>query len=429
MRRTCITFLIFLISTSFSQNIESIQYHLNKIDSLAFNENLQETENSMQTLVSQLDGKLANQLMGNFNMLRSNIISAENVLSNSISYNQLLIINYKKYRYLYTSENSGEWAERAFNEFLTLTDSSQVYEGLKYYYIAGFSREMYLAKAYLEAKETYKKAENYFRMRQFEKALVAIDSSNIILKPNLYLSQLQDSLLSLKNKAIICLKDQEAYFHYWNREIYPQRNLSLILALHLFHQSPVDFNNYKFIRFDSSGEKQAIHVDKIPGSYRTGISLGIEYMFIEDLVIGSALSYTQFVFSSKWDQRLIFFDYEINEYAGQLYAKYLIRPYVGLQPFVSLGAGLAKYHRSKFILIFGKSIYEPVPGIEFQYFEIQSRSLTNFRILGELGIQYIRNKGSRFSLGFKLSLYQNFRNFDLIEPFNYYFTLYLTRAF
>ncbi len=431
MKRTGILFILLLVSFSYSQDFKRLKSQLTEIDSLVFNQNIEKAEYALNILIDKKNeiileqdiNKISGRLIEYFETLLQNI---HNIDTNDPAFNESLVISYRQYRHFYSDNRSGELAEKAFDKFLTLSDSLQITKSLKFYQIAHFLRKIFLERSLLQAVETYNQANNYYHSNRIEDATKSIESFNYVSEPNKYLAEMQDSLSCLKSKINDIRKYQERENHFWNRDINPHYNLSIILGINLFHQNSVE---ERYLEYDLNGNSSDILVQKIPDNQRTGYSAALEYLLKERYILGAEVTTNRFTFTSTSDQQLIFFDYDINCLSFNLNFKYLLRSYVGLQPFVGLGTGLTNYKRDKSTLILVETSDDSIPIYNYHYYKIRESNLTNVHILFDLGIQYVQDYDSHFSLGFKYTLYHNVKYFDFVNRYNHYLTAYLRTSF
>ncbi len=430
MRHVLISILLFSFLHLYAQNLSGIQQGLDKIEHLVLAGEASRAQNEL-SLQEQHRDTLADRRFGEvFKRLHSYFATFQkynqSCRKGTLENWRAFLNSYKENAALYSTERAGEKSAEVFSKFLGAVEANQLEKACLLFNRARLLKNLSLEKKYLAAVIRYQEAGNLFRDHQVNRALAHLDAYQPAKNPTTFLAEIQDSLKILRARVYQVSRSEKKRQSFWaSKKVSTYKALawisySLVMQGKLTNQ-PLDYF--------TEGDAREVVIDQVPSGNRSGFSGGVEYRFNERTSAGINLMTTSFNISTKTDQRLIALDYDIKYTAVQLYSKFLLRTYYGMQPFTSIGLGLAKYKRPANTMTFAVSSGDPDPQFYYFNYDVPESSFSTPHLLFDIGMQYIGSEASRLAVGYRISFFKNLNEHTFINNQNIAISVFAAKIF
>ena len=371
----CLCALLFSFLGSPAQDLIHPNSTMQRADSLLLQGKVDEADILIQSLYDGLDlespkntsSENANNYVKTLQELKDKLKSLTTKNSNAII---SIIVKNEELKNYFSIDNAGSFSFRAFKRFTTLAKENPDKNALQFYYIAYFFKKRFIYIAIYNSRILYVKADEQYHYEKHIQALDMISRANLTTEGYHQLQAIQDSLLTLKKKITIAKKRKDLYTFNWTRKGVRKNKIAVSFGTHLYHQERVrnkiltyddNGSREKVLTYDDNGSTGKILTEYVHERYIMGYGVGINYMLTSQFSIGLYAQQATFNLTNELEQKLVFFDYDVLFTSVDFNTRYLWRPQVGLQPFVGVGFGTAKYNQKESTLTIASIEEESTP--------------------------------------------------------------------
>lgn len=424
-------YVVLLLSSITSANVDSIftVNDLSFIDSLLYNGELGTIKiflNNKDQKIEKL--KLSEKQISEYSRAKTSYLEilkfCENLKTIEESTLDRLIEQFNSFEERFELSKAGEKSNELYQKFKLFNNSGERENALKFYRISYYFKLGFIRQVTHSARISLKTAYNAQKNNNPDKAQITmsklLDVNNNIQLP----STMIDSLFALQAMIESSKEKIQKNKHFWKDDRVVNNFIDISIGTNFIHQNEVVYTQLKF-NHKSENISEIVNLKYVPDKFVLNYTATIEYRILNSIFIGLDLNYSEFIYSSKNMQDLVFFDFKLNNYSSHLFFKFQSRKFVGLRPYLNLGAGYFFSVRKKtegIIVDFPDDINIP-PTVTYYY--VPEKNYRFMQIIYETGLDYLPSPKIKFIFGTKLSLYQNINFNDLIGQFNFALGTYL----
>lgn len=315
----------------------------------------------------------------------------------------------------YTEESGGVSSAAAFAEFKRQIEIGENLQVAKWYRIARFFRDAFVAQAADEIEANLSLAREHYRQGQYREASDIIVSTVIPPSQNKRLASLADSLQDFDRALQQRLVEQKRFELSWGSTEPVVNRITLAAGANIVFRSELKPTDLKLRNRNGI---TVIRLQKIPERFTGGGSLECMLSVTRAVQIGLGLGIGLYDITTPEVEEPIYFTIEMHHYSMVLLGRYYFRPLVGLRPSLTLGIGATRIERysAGATALFRDADSSQVSIAE--NFILEGRNFTSATIKAEYGMEYSPGPGPGIVSGPTISFAYNFEGDRFINRAN-----------
>jgi hypothetical protein len=315
---------------------------------------------------------------------------------------------------LHQSSEVGHHAAELYDAFVRLVQEGEHAEAAGYYVAASFAKGGHLRMIEQRLASHYNRAQLAYEAEAYEQARSTIDSVRTYFGSinALHLPWI-DRLERLYSNAERLQAEEEKEERNWGRSERPSFKGGLSLSGQLITRSAVGP-----VTIQLHDPASADNVGAIDREFKWSFqhSYGLEaYAFLgSQWAIGGGVTYTSYSFASE-NNETFSFNFETKSETAYAFARYTLRPEVGLRPYLLAGGGVIQTGKGK-----GEAaVYGTTSGQVRTYYEyeldVDVEESTGTQARMGLGIEYVSCANCKFVVGGEIGGVRNFLDSTVIS--------------
>jgi len=423
-------FLALFLYSLASANVDNIitSKEVSFIDSLLINQNLGQLIEFFNKKGREIEKQKLNQVqISKYLLLKNEYVELINFSKklksiDSVTLNNL-IQQYINFEYRFKLPKAGRQSYELYQKFKLYNSSGDKVKALIFYKSAYFFKKKFMRQIINTTRNNLKNAYTLFKNNNLHDAQIIIDRIDKNVNKSLLTSSVIDSLNMLYSKKESRQDRIEKKKHFLEEKIVVNNSLNISFGINFIHQNEIRDIIMEF-RNKSDNSPEMINIRYVPSKLVLNYTATFDYRILNSLFIGMDFNYSEFIYSGKNINDLVFFDFSLKNYLGHIFVKYQARNNIGLRPYFNFGFGYlySVRERTDGIILYFDDDPDTKPIITF--YDIPKKKYGFPQLLYETGIDYLPNSELNFLFGIKSSLYQHINFNDFIGQFNFAFGVY-----
>lgn len=315
----------------------------------------------------------------------------------------------------YTEESGGVSSAAAFAEFKRQIEIGENLQVAKWYRIARFFRDAFVAQAADEIEVNISLAREYYRQGQYREASDIIVSTVIPPSQNKRLASLADSLQDFDRALQQRLVEQKRFELSWGSTEPVEKLITIVIGASLVFRPQLEETN---LILSNQNVIADVSLQKIPATWTGGGSLECMLPLTKVVQVGLGLGFDSYDINTPEVTEPVYFSIDMRHYSIALLGRYYSRELVGLRPYVTLGVGATRFERKAADVTILLKYSEDSQNYSVERFDLEGRSFTSATLVVEYGVEYSPGAGRGIVTAPTVSLNYNFKGDRFIRQTN-----------